>query len=90
MMTRHRPRTLMTVHAHPDDESIGTGGLMARHVDAGDRVVLVTCTDGALGEIVVPAMDTPENHHRLGEIRSGELAAAMRTPGAHTLLQWTF
>lgn len=71
----------MTVHAHPDDETIGTGGLMARHVDAGDRVVLVTCTDGALGEIVVPELDTPENHRRLAEIRSGELAAAMAVLG---------
>ncbi len=82
MTTKPRqPRTLMTVHAHPDDETIGTGGLMARQVLEGDRVVLVTCTDGALGEIVVPAMATPENHRRLGEIRSGELAAAMAVLG---------
>ena len=69
--------TLMTVHAHPDDETIGTGGTMAKAVAAGHRVVLVTCTRGELGEIVVPDMDTPENHRRLGEIRAGELEAAM-------------
>jgi N-acetyl-1-D-myo-inositol-2-amino-2-deoxy-alpha-D-glucopyranoside deacetylase len=69
--------TLMTVHAHPDDETIGTGGLMAQAVDAGRRVVLVTCTRGEQGEIVVPEMDTPDNHRRLGEIRAGELEAAM-------------
>ncbi len=34
--------TLMTVHAHPDDETIGTGGTMARAVAEGRRVVLVT------------------------------------------------
>ena len=56
--TPHRP-TLMTVHAHPDDETIGTGGAMAKAVDAGHRVVLVTCTRGEMGEIVVPEMDTP-------------------------------
>jgi N-acetyl-1-D-myo-inositol-2-amino-2-deoxy-alpha-D-glucopyranoside deacetylase len=67
----------MTVHAHPDDETIGTGGLMARALRDGHRVVLVTCTRGELGEIVVPEMDTPENHRRLGEIRAGELEAAM-------------
>ena len=72
----HRP-TLMTVHAHPDDETIGTGGTMARAVAAGHRVVLVTCTRGELGEIVVPDMDTDDNHRRLGEIRAGELERAM-------------
>ena len=72
----HRP-TLMTVHAHPDDETISTGGLMARAVAEGKRVVLVTCTRGEQGEIVVPAMDTPENHRRLGELRAVELELAM-------------
>jgi N-acetyl-1-D-myo-inositol-2-amino-2-deoxy-alpha-D-glucopyranoside deacetylase len=76
-MTDSRPHTLMTVHAHPDDETIGTGGLMAKSVGDGHRVVLVTCTRGELGEIVVEEMDTPENHRRLGEIRAGELEAAM-------------
>jgi LmbE family N-acetylglucosaminyl deacetylase len=69
--------TLMTVHAHPDDETITTGGLMAKSVAAGRRVVLVTCTRGELGEIVVPELDTPSNHRRLGEIRAGELEDAM-------------
>jgi N-acetyl-1-D-myo-inositol-2-amino-2-deoxy-alpha-D-glucopyranoside deacetylase len=69
--------TLMTVHAHPDDETIGTGGTMAQAVRAGHRVVVVTCTRGEMGEIVVKEMDTPDNHRRLGEIRAGELEAAM-------------
>jgi LmbE family N-acetylglucosaminyl deacetylase len=76
-MTEPRPLTLMTVHAHPDDETIGTGGLMAKAVAAGHRVILVTCTRGEQGEIVVKDMDTPENHRRLGEIRAAELEAAM-------------
>src|SRR5215207_4157380 len=76
-----RPLTLMTVHAHPDDETIGTGGTMAMATDAGHRVVLVTCTRGELGEIVVKDMDTPDNHRRLGEIRAGELEAAMGVLG---------
>jgi LmbE family N-acetylglucosaminyl deacetylase len=69
--------TLMTTHAHPDDETIGTGGVMTKAVRAGHRVVLVTGTRGELGEIVVPEMDTPQNHRRLGEIRAAELEAAM-------------
>ena len=76
-MTEPRPYTLMTVHAHPDDETIGTGGLMAKSVATGHRVVLVTCTRGEQGDIVVPDLDTPDNHRRLGEIRAAELEAAM-------------
>jgi len=77
--------TLMTVHAHPDDETIGTGGTMARTVRQGRRVVLVTCTRGEMGEIVVPEMDTPDNHRRLGELRAVELENAM---GALGVTEW--
>ena len=80
MSDTHVP-TLMTVHAHPDDETIGTGGTMAKAVAAGRRVVLVTCTRGEMGEIVVKDMDTPDNHRRLGEIRAGELERAMAVLG---------
>jgi LmbE family N-acetylglucosaminyl deacetylase len=73
--------TLMSVHAHPDDETISAGGLMAKNVLAGRRVVLVTCTRGELGEIVVPEMDTADNHRRLGEIRAAELESAMAELG---------
>ena len=73
--------TLMTVHAHPDDETISTGGVMAKAVAAGHRVILVTCTRGEQGEIVVPEMDTPDNHRRLGEMRAAELEAAMAELG---------
>ena len=82
MPARH---TLLTVHAHPDDESIGTGGVMAKAVAEGHRVVLVTCTDGALGEIVIPERDTPEEHRRLAATRQGELEAAM---GALGVTEW--
>jgi LmbE family N-acetylglucosaminyl deacetylase len=40
----------MAVHAHPDDEAIGTGGILARYSDEGVRTVLVTCTNGELGD----------------------------------------
>jgi len=69
--------TLMSVHAHPDDETISAGGAMAKAVAQGRRVVLVTGTRGEQGEIVVPAMDTLDNHRRLGEIRMVELEQAM-------------
>jgi N-acetyl-1-D-myo-inositol-2-amino-2-deoxy-alpha-D-glucopyranoside deacetylase len=72
-----RPLTLLTVHAHPDDETISTGGVMARYAAEGLRVVCVTCTGGEHGEIVVPELDTAENHARLAEIRRLELARAL-------------
>lgn len=40
----------MAVHAHPDDEVISTGGVLARAAAAGVRTVLVTCTDGSAGD----------------------------------------
>jgi len=49
-----RPLTLMTVHAHPDDEALFTGGVLARYAAEGVRTVLVTCTDGALGDLAAP------------------------------------
>ncbi|MFG3224593.1 PIG-L family deacetylase [Kitasatospora sp. NPDC048194] len=45
-----QPLTLMAVHAHPDDEATGTGGVLARYAAEGIRTVLVTCTDGACGD----------------------------------------
>jgi LmbE family N-acetylglucosaminyl deacetylase len=42
--------TLVTFHAHPDDESIATAGTMARAKAEGHRVVLVVATRGELGE----------------------------------------
>jgi LmbE family N-acetylglucosaminyl deacetylase len=45
-----RPLTLMAVHAHPDDEATGTGGVLARCAAEGIQTVLVTCTDGSCGD----------------------------------------
>jgi LmbE family N-acetylglucosaminyl deacetylase len=42
--------TLMAVHAHPDDESSSTGGILARYSEEGVRTVLVTCTNGEYGD----------------------------------------
>ena len=43
--------TVVFLHAHPDDECLTTGGTMARLASEGHRVVLVTATDGSLGEV---------------------------------------
>jgi len=65
--------TLMAVHAHPDDEVFGTGGVFAQAADEGLRTVLVVATGGEEGEIRDPARDTPEERARLAEIRAEEL-----------------
>jgi len=68
--------TLMVVFAHPDDESFGIGGTMARYGDdPAVQVVLVCATRGEAGEISDPALADPE---RLGEVREGELRCACR------------
>ena len=72
-----KPLSMLLVHAHPDDESISTGGVMARYAAEGVRVVCVTCTGGEHGEIVVPELDTPANHARLAAIRAEELRRAL-------------
>ncbi len=46
----NRQLTLMVVHAHPDDECLTTGGILARYAEEGVRTVLVTCTNGEQGD----------------------------------------
>ena len=71
-------RALVLVHAHPDDEALGTGGTIARYAAEGVHVCLITCTNGEVGEIAdVPELGpTDEIRPRLGEIRRAELEAA--------------
>ncbi len=67
---------LLTVHAHPDDESSKGAGTVARYHAAGVHTALVCCTGGEEGDILNPAMDLPEVRERMGEIRMEELARA--------------
>jgi N-acetyl-1-D-myo-inositol-2-amino-2-deoxy-alpha-D-glucopyranoside deacetylase len=71
-------RRLLLVHAHPDDESIGTGATMARYAAEGAQVTLVTCTLGELGEIIPPSLSylAEGGGAALGKYRIGELSAA--------------
>lgn len=45
-------RRLLLVHAHPDDETITTGGTIARYVAEGVEVTVLTCTLGEEGEVI--------------------------------------
>ena len=78
---------VLFVHAHPDDESMGTGGTIARLVAEGVRVDLVTCTDGAEGEIHDPTLDPEEARPRLAAIRADELACSVAALGGGAVHQ---
>jgi N-acetyl-1-D-myo-inositol-2-amino-2-deoxy-alpha-D-glucopyranoside deacetylase len=77
------PRRMLLVHAHPDDETIGTGVTMAKYVSEGALVTLVTCTLGEEGEVLVPGLEhlAADKDDQLGAHRIEELAAAMRRLG---------
>ncbi|MCZ7435530.1 N-acetyl-1-D-myo-inositol-2-amino-2-deoxy-alpha-D-glucopyranoside deacetylase [Micromonospora sp. WMMC241] len=76
-------RRLLLVHAHPDDESIGTGATMAHYAAAGAHVTLVTCTLGEEGEIHVPELAglAAAEADQLGGYRIAELASACAALG---------
>jgi LmbE family N-acetylglucosaminyl deacetylase len=71
---------LLSFHAHPDDEVISTGGVLARYARLGEQVVVVTATDGAEGEI--HNYDDPELlKPNLALMRTQEIAAALAVLG---------
>ncbi|KAB8191253.1 N-acetyl-1-D-myo-inositol-2-amino-2-deoxy-alpha-D-glucopyranoside deacetylase [Nonomuraea phyllanthi] len=76
-------RRLLLVHAHPDDESIGTGATMAKYAAEGAHVTLVTCTLGEEGEIIPKdlARLAADRDDALGPYRIDELDAACRALG---------
>jgi N-acetyl-1-D-myo-inositol-2-amino-2-deoxy-alpha-D-glucopyranoside deacetylase len=82
-VTSSPDRRLLLVHAHPDDESIGTGATMARYAAEGAQVTLVTCTLGELGEIIPPGLASlaADADDQLGGYRIGELDAACAALG---------
>ncbi|MBJ7288691.1 PIG-L family deacetylase [Williamsia sp.] len=74
---------LVCFHAHPDDEVFSTGGTMRRAADAGHRVVLVTATDGAVGEFPDDLLAEGES---LLSRRRMELSNSAEILGVHRLV----
>ena len=74
---------MLLVHAHPDDETIGSGVTMAKYAADGAHVALVTCTLGEEGEVLVAdlAHIGVNGEDRLGEHRINELGDAMKVLG---------
>jgi mycothiol S-conjugate amidase len=81
-MDQHR---LLTVHAHPDDESSKGAGTVARYRDEGSRSVLVCCTGGEEGDILNPVMDAAHIRENIAEVRREELAKAADILGYATV-----
>src|SRR5690606_1118501 len=78
------PARLLFVHAHPDDETLATGGTIAHYAARPDvEVTLVTCTLGEEGEVIPAelALLAADHADQLGGYRIGELARACAALG---------
>jgi|GraSoiStandDraft_16_1057320.scaffolds.fasta_scaffold137444_2 LmbE family N-acetylglucosaminyl deacetylase len=79
--------TLMAVHAHPDDESSSTGGVLAAYGDQGVRTVVVTCTNGEFGD--APGGIKPgqggHDEQAVAQLRLAELREACKILGVTDL-----
>jgi N-acetyl-1-D-myo-inositol-2-amino-2-deoxy-alpha-D-glucopyranoside deacetylase len=75
--------SVLFIHAHPDDETIGTGGLIAEFVSRGARVYLLTATRGEQGEVVAGALASLAGTTELSTVREAELDAAAAALGIH-------
>ena len=74
----------MAVHAHPDDESSKGAATMARYVDEGVDVLVVTCTGGERGSILNPALQgRADIEANISEIRRTEMDRARAVLGVH-------
>jgi mycothiol S-conjugate amidase len=77
--------SLLSVHAHPDDEASKGAATVAKLAAEGVKTVLVCCTGGEAGDILNPAMDSDEVRARLGEIRMEELRDSVDAIGFEVL-----
>ena len=88
-----RKFTLLMVHAHPDDECSGTGGLIARCAEEGHTTVLITCTNGDRGQVLGLSLnpdESAEDRRSLAEVRRRELEGATRILGLSHLYQFNY
>lgn len=77
---------VLAVHAHPDDETLTSGGLLATWAAAGLPAVVVTCTRGERGEVIgAPLAHLEGDGPALARHRETEVAAAARALGATQL-----
>lgn len=70
---RDRPLTLMVAFAHPDDESFGTAGILAKYAAEGVITCVVSATRGEAGQLKGVSMEPGQS---IAELREGELRCA--------------
>ncbi|RCW37647.1 N-acetyl-1-D-myo-inositol-2-amino-2-deoxy-alpha-D-glucopyranoside deacetylase [Halopolyspora algeriensis] len=82
-MNHTAPLRLLLVHAHPDDETLTTGGTIAHYAARGVQITLVTCTLGEEGEIIPKELQglASDQSDQLGGYRIGELQGACKALG---------
>jgi LmbE family N-acetylglucosaminyl deacetylase len=80
------PLTLMSVHAHPDDEASG-GGILAAYADQGVRTIVVTCTNGEFGDAPGGIKPGQPGHdeEQVAQLRLAELRESARILGVSDL-----
>lgn len=78
-----KAKTLVCVHAHPDDEAIFTSGVSTHYAGLGHRVVLITCTNGKLGFDNKNRAGNEKKHNDVATkaIRAAELQRAAAITG---------
>jgi N-acetyl-1-D-myo-inositol-2-amino-2-deoxy-alpha-D-glucopyranoside deacetylase len=73
---------VLFVHAHPDDETIDTGGTIATLVERGAEVTVLTCTRGERGEVIPAELKAAlKSSSAMAKLRDSELQAAMKALG---------
>ncbi len=83
-----KPRSILSIFAHPDDESYGVGGTLAKYHDEGVRLTLFTLTDGGSGSKRLQPGILPDAP--LGECRLKELEKACEVLGIDRLITGGF
>lgn len=79
---QRRPTSVLAVFAHPDDETIGAGALIALLARAGAEISVLTATRGERGEIIPAELRRAEGDpEAMAELRDGELGEALRQLG---------
>ena len=84
MNTGNTKFALMAVHAHPDDESISTGGTLLKYAAEGVKTILVYGTRGEAGEILDPEFVPPAPQMSIEDIRARELEKALKVLGVES------
>lgn len=72
---------VLLLHAHPDDETLASGVLIAELAARGDEVFVLTATRGEMGEVADPALSHLFGTDELSQVRESELAGALAELG---------